>query len=295
MDLFKKTLEITTVSDSFLTDQNIRLDILRLDLIHPEVSGNKWFKLKYNIQAALDQHAESILSFGGAYSNHLHALAFAGKLFGIKTIGIIRGEEVMNTTLSDCINWGMELHFISRDEYRTKYEDEFIDKMQLKFPSTYIVPEGGNNAFGRKGCEEILQAVKVELYSHICCAVGTGATFTGIIQSSDRNNHVLGFSSIKNGLYLEDEIGKQTEKENWTMLHSYHFGGFAKRTRPLIEFVQDFKAKQDIELDYIYTGKMMYGLYDLIQKKSIPAGSNILFIHSGGLQGNRSLQHESLK
>lgn len=295
MDLLKQTLITTTISDSFLTAQNITLDVLRLDLIHPEVSGNKWFKLKYNIQAALDQHAESILSFGGAYSNHLHALAFAGKLFGIKTIGIIRGEDVMNATLTDCIDWGMELHFISRSEYRTKHEDEFIEMIQRKFPSSLVVPEGGNNESGRKGCEEIMQGINLEKYSHLCCAVGTGATFTGIIASSSKTNHVLGFSAIKNGLYLEDEIRKHTTKENWTMLHSYHFGGFAKRNNELIFFVQQFKAKHHLELDYVYTGKMMFGLYDLIQKKSIPSGSTILFIHSGGLQGNRSLQQEWLK
>ncbi len=281
-------LTISTIHDSLLDKKNIRVDILRLDLIHPQISGNKWFKLKYNLHQAIENKATSILSFGGPYSNHLHALAYAGHLLNLTTIGIIRGEEVENPTLLDCKKWGMQLHFISRSEYRNKNETEFLNEIKNKFPLSFIIPEGGNNDLGRKGTREILSGISLEKYSHISCAVGTGATFAGIVETSLAENKVLGFSAIKNGVYIEEEIKNYSANTNWALIHEYHFGGFAKKTNALISFMHDFKKKHGIELDFIYTGKMMFGMYDMMQKNEINEGATILVIHTGGLQGNRS-------
>ncbi len=292
MEGLSNQVTIDNIQDDFLLTRDIRLDLLRLDLIHPQISGNKWFKLKYNIETALTQGAESILSFGGAYSNHLHALAYAGHVSGIKTIGILRGEEVSNHTLDDCRAWGMALHFISREAYRHKNESDFLESIQAKFPASYIVPEGGNNEAGRKGTREILQGIDLNLYTHICCAVGTGATLAGIADSALPQQKVWGFSAIKNGSYLEEEIKQYTGKSNWTLLHDYHFGGFAKKNEQLLEFMEGFRKKHQIELDVVYTGKMVAGIYQMIQATKMHAGSSVLVIHTGGLQGNRSLHNE---
>ncbi len=290
--VFPEQLPVDTIQDDVLKDRNIRIGMLRLDLLHPQISGNKWFKLKYNIEAAKKQDAKSILSFGGAYSNHLHALAYAGHLSGIKTIGILRGEEISNPTLDDCRSWGMELHFISRDQYRHKYESGFLSAIREKFPEAYIVPEGGNNEEGRKGTREILKGIDLDKYTHVCCAVGTGATLAGIADSSLPHQEVLGFSALKNAEYLEETIREYTTAENWKLIHDYHFGGFAKKNTELLEMIESFKQNHNIELDFVYTGKMVYGIYQMIQKETIAAGSSVLLIHTGGLQGNRSWQAE---
>lgn len=273
-------------------DKHIRLDMLRLDLLHPQVSGNKWYKLKYNIEAANKLKAKSILSFGGAYSNHLHALAYAGHLLGINTIGMLRGEECSNPTLDDCRRWGMSLHFMSRDQYRHKSEADFLSAMQEKFPEAYIVQEGGNNEEGRKGTREILDGIDLTTYTHIGCAVGTGATLAGIVSASLPHQHVLGFSALKNAHYLEEMIREYTSAENWTLIHDFHVGGFAKKNTELLEMIVSFKQRHRIELDFIYTAKMVYGLYQMIETAAIAAGSSVLLIHTGGIQGNRSWQAE---
>lgn len=280
---------ISSIKNDLLKNKNIQLDLLRLDLIHPEISGNKWFKLKNNIEFALENNIKSIVSFGGAYSNHLHALAYAGKLFNIKTIGIIRGENVDNQTLNDCKNWGMELHFVSREMYKNKYETNFLETIQQEFPTSYIIAEGGNNELGQKGCEEILSSSQKEKYDMFCCSIGTGATFTGIVNSLQDKKNALGFCAIKNGEYLENEIQQQTIFTNYSLHYDYYFGGFAKINPILISFMKDFKETQNIELDRIYTSKMMFGIFDLIEKNSIQNNTKILAIHTGGLQGNRSL------
>jgi len=288
-ELLTENIIVSSIQDEFLQEKNIRLDLLRLDLIHPLISGNKWFKLKYNIRKALLQKAEQIVSFGGAYSNHLHALAFAGKLFNINTAGIIRGEEITNATLEDCKAWGMELHFITRDKYRHKNEHEFIENIQQKYPSAFIIPEGGNNEEGRKGTSEILAQVNLQLYTHIACPVGTSATISGLIESSLPSNTVIGIAAIKNGQYLDEEIRSVTNNTNWSIEHCFHFGGFAKKTPALISFMNYFTSKHGIDIDFIYNAKMLFGMYEMIRSEKIKPGSQILAIHTGGLQGNRSL------
>lgn len=281
---------ISTIKNEFLNSKYIQLDLLRLDLIHPEISGNKWFKLKYNLAFALENNFKSIVSFGGAFSNHLHALAFAGFQNNIKTIGIIRGEIVENYTLFDCQKWGMELHFIDRKTYREKYETNFLIEIQRQFPTSYIIQEGGNNDLGQKGCEEILGENLIGNYDLICCAVGTGATLTGIINSVKDETKVLGFCAIKNGEYLKNIILQQTNSTNWDLNYNYHFGGFAKMNIELKNFIEEFKIEHSIVLDRVYTSKMMFGIFDLIKKNIFKEHTKILAIHTGGLQGNRTLE-----
>ncbi|MBK7041095.1 MAG: pyridoxal-phosphate dependent enzyme [Bacteroidetes bacterium] len=281
-------MQLSSLTDKLLTEKNTHIDLLRLDLWHPAISGNKWFKLKYNLEQARKENKRGLLSFGGAYSNHLHALAYAGKEFSFHTVGIIRGEEVMNDTLSDCKKWGMELHFISRSEYKKKYDPLFLDTIQCQYPHHYIIPEGGNNALGMLGCKEILKDIDLSPYQYIACAIGTGATFTGLIESALPQQHLIGFAALKNGHYLNEEILKNTHKANWEIKHEYHFGGFAKSNISLLEWMKQFKEHHGIELDFIYTAKMMYGLFDIVHKDGFN-NSRILAIHTGGLQGNRGL------
>ena len=285
--LNEKNILISKIKNNLLNEKNISLDILRLDLLHPHISGNKWYKLKYNIEQALLENKQVLLSFGGAYSNHLHALAYAGFLKNIKTIGIIRGEKIENDTLKDCKKWGMDLYFISREEYRLKNEKSFLQKIKQKFSNAYIIPEGGGNVLGAKGCEEILTNVDSKMYEIVCCAVGTGTTLAGIINSS-KSKKVLGFCALKNGEYLKQDIEKFTQKKNWELIHSYHFGGFAKTNSVLMDFIKKFEFEQNFQLDVIYTSKMIFGVLDMIEANIIREGSKILVIHSGGLQGNRS-------
>lgn len=267
----------------------VEFDVMRLDLLHPQISGNKWYKIKYQLQDAMKKGAQSVLSFGGAYSNHLHALAYAGFLSGIKTIGIIRGEQVQNQTLVDCHSWGMEIHFVDRKRYRKKTEDGFLHAIHQMFPESYLIPEGGGGELGIKGCQEILFNIGNN-YNHIFCSVGTGTTLAGLIRSVPREVIVHGMVVLKNGSYLQDEICNWVSTDNWQLHHNYHFNGFAKISPALIQFMQEFQMKTGIELDRVYTAKMMFGILDLITSKKLDSTKRILAIHTGGLQGNRSLQ-----
>lgn len=285
---FQKKLEITPLKLSYLNNESVSIDLLRLDLMHPTLSGNKWFKLQYQLQQAIQQGKDTLLSFGGAYSNHLHAMAFTGKQTGFKTIGIIRGEQVQNATLQDCVNWGMELKFMPRSAYKFKHEIALLHEIQEANPQCFIIPEGGSNEEGVKGCEEILSYIKGE-YSHVVCAVGTGTTMAGLIRSTTADTQVIGVSALKNALDLDENISQYTSKQNWSIIHDYHFGGFGKAPKSIIAFMKDFKQETGIELDRVYTSKMMFGLLDLIKSEKLQSPKKILAIHSGGLQGNRSL------
>jgi 1-aminocyclopropane-1-carboxylate deaminase len=279
---------ISPILHPLLCEYGIQLDMLRLDLLHPAISGNKWFKLKYNIEYALEHNFTSLVSFGGAYSNHLHAMAYAGKEAGLKTIGYIRGEEVQNPTLMGCKDWGMKLHFVSRTDYKHKNELEFLETLQQMHPDAYIIPEGGSNSLGLKGCLEIVTVSDTSQYDHICCAVGTATTLTGIAQSLLPHQSAIGFTAMKNGSYLKDTISLTVNHHRWDLETEYHFGGFGKKNHSLVDFIHSFKLEQNIELDIVYTAKMMIGLLDLIQQHKFRSGSKILAIHTGGIQGNRS-------
>ncbi|MDE2422413.1 MAG: 1-aminocyclopropane-1-carboxylate deaminase/D-cysteine desulfhydrase, partial [Gammaproteobacteria bacterium] len=267
----------------------------RIDLIHPTISGNKYYKLKKNLIEARTQSFHTLLTFGGAYSNHIAAVAAAGIEHDFQTIGIIRGEELAdkienNPTLQLAQAQGMQLHFVSRTDYRRKAEYEFIEQLKPKFGEFYLIPEGGTNALAIQGCEEILTKQDKQDFDYICCAVGTGGTIAGIINSSSDQQKILGFPSLK-GDFLADEIKHWTTRTDWNLCLDYHFGGYAKTTPELLKFIQDFQIKTNIEIEPIYTGKMLFGLFDLIERGYFPANSRILAIHTGGLQGkqNRSL------
>ncbi|MEO0527317.1 MAG: pyridoxal-phosphate dependent enzyme [Bacteroidota bacterium] len=271
-----------------LTEKRISLFIKREDRIHAVVSGNKYRKLKYNLLAAKDLGLHTLLTFGGAYSNHIAATAYAGKEFGLQTIGIIRGEELstkweQNPTLSLAKKQGMQLHFVSRQAYLEKEKEAFQSDLTKKFGKYYMLPEGGTNALAIKGCEEILTE-KDRDFDVISSCVGTGGTLAGIINASQADQRVLGFPALK-GDFLKEDITKFVAKDNWDLQTNYHFGGYAKVTRELINFINDFRQKTHISLDPIYTGKMMFGILDLVKKDYFDPHTQILAIHSGGLQG----------
>ena len=271
-----------------LFPNSISVQIKREDLIHPFVSGNKFRKLKYNLLQAKEENQETLLTFGGAFSNHIAAVAFAGKENGFKTIGIIRGDELgrkiaENPTLSFAQNCGMQLEFISREEYRLKSESSFLENLKAKFGSFYHIPEGGTNALAIKGCQEILTEDDAE-FDYICCSIGTGGTISGIINSVLPHQKVLGFPALK-GDFLKDEIRNFTQNENWEVITEYHFGGYGKVNETLVGFINQFYTENQIPLDPIYTGKMVFGVIDLIKKNYFPAKSKILLIHTGGIQG----------
>lgn len=258
-------------------------------LNHPYVSGNKWWKLKYNLQEAVEKGYTTILTFGGAYSNHIYATAAAARELRLNSIGIIRGEETLplNHTLTFTKKCGMQLHYVSREHYRKKTEAEFIQKLKAKFGNFYLIPEGGTNTLAVKGCTEFAQQLSDEVnFDYLCLPVGTGGTMAGMIEGFDSSKRILGFPVLKGGEFLEKEISRFTIREgNWQLIHDYNFGGYAKSTPELEKFKMEFEKEFNLPLDLIYTSKMMFGVFDLVQKGFFKKGSTILILHTGGLQG----------
>ncbi|CAN5125890.1 pyridoxal-phosphate dependent enzyme [soil metagenome] len=274
----------------WLQPNNIRLDVLRLDVIHPVVSGNKWFKLKYYLADAKEKHAITIGSFGGAYSNHIVALAYSCKKAGIKSLGVIRGEEpaTLSATLTEAKTYGMELHFVSRTAYSN------AEKIKEGFKEVYWIPEGGYGLSGAEGAAYILDFVPdFASYSHIVCATGTGTMLAGILRSALSHQTILGISVMKGNTALAEKVAAlldgESRNKNYKILHGYHLGGYAKYPVELIAFMNDIWAQHQLPTDIIYTSKALYAAQQMIMNHTIPPGSNVLFIHSGGLQGNRSL------
>ncbi len=292
---------------ALLAEKQVSLFVKREDLLHPYISGNKYRKLKYNIKAAKKSNSTCLLTFGGAYSNHILATAAAGKEYGFKTVGIIRGEELgvdvnktlsENKTLQQATDFGMKFEFVSRAMYKTKTETHFLEKLRQKYANSYVIPEGGTNSLAIQGCEEILTPQDAR-FTHIACAMGTGGTVTGVVNSSTVQQEVLVFPALK-GAWIKGEIERlQPNKQNWDIVSDYHFKGYGKVSEELVTFINQFKKETGIPLDPIYTGKMMFGLLDLIAKDAFPRGSNILAIHTGGLQGiegvNKMLQQQNKK
>ena len=279
----------------------IEVFIKREDQIHQHISGNKYRKLKYNLLEASQLGFSKLLTFGGAYSNHIAAVAAAGKEFGFSTIGVIRGEELqdkvaLNSTLLFARSQGMLLKFVSRTSYRKKTESAFINSLVTEFGDFYLIPEGGTNDLAIRGCEEILGETDKE-FDYICCAVGTGGTISGLINASETHQKVLGFPVLK-GDFLSNIISKFVRKNNWDLITDYHFGGYAKVNIELIEFINWFKDQFGVPLDPVYTGKLMFGVNDLITKGYFKSKSKILVIHTGGLQGiygmNQQLKQKKL-
>jgi 1-aminocyclopropane-1-carboxylate deaminase len=281
-----KTQEI---SNPLLKEKKIQLFVKRIDLIHPFISGNKWFKLKYNLAEAEMQGFNTLLTFGGAYSNHISATAFAAQEKGINSIGIIRGEEhlPLNPTLRFAIDNGMKLHYISRSNYKEKTSANFLEALRNQFGDFYLIPEGGTNELAIQGAKEILD--KNDIQDYICCPIGNGGTIAGIINASNDQQTVIGFPAIKGFEQLEKDINNWTNSSNCIFINDYVGNGYAKINKDLVVFINEFNARHNISLDTIYTGKMMIGILDLVAKDYFPKGSSILAIHTGGLQGNKGM------
>ncbi|RLD23092.1 MAG: 1-aminocyclopropane-1-carboxylate deaminase/D-cysteine desulfhydrase [Bacteroidetes bacterium] len=270
---------------------NVKLFIKREDLLHPIISGNKWRKLKYNLLAAQEAGETTLLTFGGAYSNHIHAVAGAAKEFGFNSIGVIRGEEhlPLNPTLQDAQDFGMEFYYLDRATYRLKHTEEVVNSLRKNFGSFYLVPEGGTNQLAIKGAAEIVEGIEND-YDYFCLACGTAGTVIGIISGLQGGAEVIGFSILKGDFHQQEvknwlSIIGQPEIKNWQINLDYHFGGYAKYNQQLVDFINNFKARYQIQLDPIYTGKMVYGVMELIARSEFPKESRILVIHTGGLQG----------
>jgi len=262
-----------------LTEHGIALFVLRLDRIHPVISGNKWFKLFYHLEEALQSKAEGLLTFGGAYSNHIIAVACAAAGMGLKSRGIIRGERPgrLSHTLQEAMGYGMTFDFISRSAYKTKTSDHFS--------GYYVIPEGGSSPLGIQGSAEILNLVDKASFTHILCAIGTATMFRGIAGSAlPGQQAVIGIPVLKG----EESIGSM-QLPNSELRMGYHFGGYAKKTPVLLDFMNRFYDATGIPTDFVYTGKLLFATLDLVKKGYFPRGSQLLVIHSGGLQGNRSL------
>lgn len=289
MIVFPASIEINKIENSFLTKHNIELYLQREDLIHPTISGNKWRKLKYNLEEFKRGNYNALLTFGGAFSNHIAATAAAGNKFSIPTIGIIRGEKSSedNPTLSLAKKNGMHLHFVDRTAYQNKTSDEFLNLIQDKFPNTLIIPEGGANENGLKGCAEITNTF--QNFDSVFCACGTGTTLAGIITNLKAHQNAVGIGVLKNSSFLTQEIqtfldSTKCTLKNWEVNYNYHLGGYAKNSADLNLFISQFYKDNKIKLDPIYTGKMIYAIYDLIKIGKLK-NCRILAIHTGGLQG----------
>lgn len=292
---------IQQIDSEIVANAGVKLHILRLDIMHPKINGNKWYKLKYNLLEAREKNIATILTFGGAYSNHIYATAAGGNIFGFRTIGLIRGEEntPLNPTLQFATEQGMELVYIDRHTYKKRHTQALQNQLKQQFGEVFIIPEGGSNLNGMRGCIEILQTVKG--FNTICLACGTGTTLAGIALSLNQEQKVIGFPVLKDGDFLNQDInnlltnylnsGLPTPVNSpapWQLVCDYHFGGYGKVTKELKLFCQDIQTQYDIPLDYIYTGKMFYGVMDLIAKGFLKSQS-LLLIHTGGLQGNLGL------
>ncbi|WP_221393858.1 1-aminocyclopropane-1-carboxylate deaminase/D-cysteine desulfhydrase [Dyadobacter sp. NIV53] len=294
MDLLIPSLPtpLQELTDEAIKSAGVRLFIKRDDLIHPTVSGNKWRKLKYNLQHAISENAAALLTFGGAYSNHLYAMAAAGNALRLNTIGIVRGEDYagkITPTLQFCQEQNMMLHFVSRQEYRQRNDPEYLQELSIKFNNPYLIPEGGTTNMALKGVQEMTREVNETLGrkpDYYAVAAGTGGTAAGILSAG---NDVLVFSALKGGGFLEQEIKNLLPKNNtagrMTLFSNYHFGGYGKWTQELLDFILDFKLTHSIQLEQVYTAKMFYGLYNLMKQDFFEPGTVIVAVHTGGLQG----------
>lgn len=296
--------DVQTILAEWLLVQKVSLDVLRLDKVHHVVSGNKLFKLKYYLQEAKEQHKESIITFGGAWSNHIVATAYASKEAGFKSIGIIRGEKppVLSDTLFKAMEFGMQLIYVSREVYKVlKRDPEDITKLtefkQLGLSDLhkcYFIAEGGYGITGTKGAAEIGHTNNLSAYTHIIAAVGTGTMLAGLIRSALHTHKIIGISSMKGNLGLRDEVLQLLPTEianhnNFDLIHEYHFGGFGKHPVQLTDFINEVYRDHHLPLDIVYTSKTFFAIKDLVGKGYFAEGSKLLMVHSGGLQGNSSL------
>ncbi len=290
------------IRHSLLDNHGVFLFIRREDQVHPHISGNKLRKLKYNLEYAREAGLRHLVTFGGAYSSHLLALAHAGREFGFTTTGIVRGDELIhlwrdNPTLAQAHSAGMQFKFITREQYRQRAMPSYLHSLEAELGPCYLLPEGGTNSLAVKGCEEILSPSD-HGFDSVCCSVGTGGTLAGIINASADSQRILGFPALKSPDLIKD-ICKFARKTQWELANDYHFGGYARVSPALIQFINDFREFTGIPLDPVYTGKMMFGIFDMVSKGLFTKGSRILAIHTGGLQGvagmNRRLKKRNLQ
>jgi 1-aminocyclopropane-1-carboxylate deaminase len=284
------------ISAKWLRDNEVSLDVLRLDEMHPIVSGNKWFKLKYYLQQAIDEGKNTVATFGGAYSNHIIATAYACKEAGLKSIGFIRGEpaEKLSSTLYQAEKSGMQLIYVSREKYTQK--QQIIDEYSKE--NWYIINEGGYGILGAKGAAEILDYVAENDYTHILASVGTATMLAGLVMGAEQHQQIIGISSMKGNTSLEqavkDLLSQTKTYPSYSILHNYHFGGYAKHPKALIAFITETWRQFQLPLDIVYTSKLFFAIIDLVNKNYFLPGSKLLMIHSGGLQGNNSLPQNPL-
>ncbi|QMS87287.1 1-aminocyclopropane-1-carboxylate deaminase/D-cysteine desulfhydrase [Nostoc edaphicum CCNP1411] len=293
---------IQQINSEITHQAGVDLYVLRLDLMHPWVNGNKWFKLKYNLLEAREKNFTTLLTFGGAYSNHIYATAAAGNLFGFRTIGVIRGEErlPLNPTLSFAVQQGMQLVYLNREMYRQRNTPALQEYLQQRFGEVFIIPEGGSNFNGVRGCTEIISDAIA--FNHICVACGTATTLAGIALSLHEEQKAIAFPVLKNGAFLAQDIESLltnylasglSAPSNWELVCDYHFGGYAKVNNELLLFSQQFTQEHGVPLDYVYTAKMFYGVMDLLKQGFFCKGDRLLLVHTGGLQGNVGMKERS--
>jgi 1-aminocyclopropane-1-carboxylate deaminase len=266
--------------------RGVRIVLKRDDLIHPELPGNKWRKLKYNLVAAREQGASTLLTFGGAYSNHIRATAAAGRIHGFRTVGIIRGEQhlPLNESLATAVGNGMQLGYMDRSTYRSKTDPAVLARLRHRFGEFYLLPEGGSNALAVKGCREIVPEID-EDFDVICCPVGTGGTLAGIAASLPPGKRAIGFSALKGGAqFLPAEVRRLQGADvtaNVTIIDDYAFGGFAKRTPELDEFIEEFREAHGIDLEWVYVAKMLYGIHALVDNGTFASGGTVVAVITG--------------
>jgi 1-aminocyclopropane-1-carboxylate deaminase len=276
------------LDDERITRHGVRLLLKRDDLINPEIPGNKWRKLKYNIAAARDEGASTLLTFGGAYSNHIRATAAAGHYFGFNTIGVIRGEEhlPLNKSLAYAASRGMSLTYLDRTAYRDKANPNVLGGLRERFGDFYLIPEGGSNGAAVRGCAELPQEIDVD-FDVICCGCGTGGTLAGISAGLTPGQHAIGFSALKGGTFLTEDVRRLQEDslgqalDNWSVNIEFHFGGYARRKPELDTFIDSFNDQHGLVLDWVYVAKMMYGIYALTDRGQFQHGSTVVAVITG--------------
>lgn len=281
---------------------NIELWIKRDDLLHPLISGNKWRKLKYQIYHTFNNHYNGILSFGGCFSNHIHALAGAGKILQFNTHGIIRGEptSITNATLSDAGHWGMQFTFVNRREYKLRDSYDYLQSLQERFPCYFISPEGGSHPLALNGVEELVYELLDQADftpDYVCCPVGSGGTLAGIARVLPKESTAIGISVLKANYSLNSQVETlidNKQKVNWKIVHDYHCGGYAKISDALRSFCTKFEQNFQVPIEPIYTGKMLFGIFSMIDKGEFKDGSKIVLVHTGGLQGKAGLKERGL-
>lgn len=283
---------VQEIDDPLFKESGVRLWIKREDLNHPLVSGNKWWKLRYNLERAVGLGHDTLLTFGGAYSNHLYAVAAAAEALNLKSIGVVRGEEKrpLNSTLTFAKKAGMRLYHVTRERYREKSSARFVADLERKFGKFFLLPEGGTNADAVRGCREWGANLVAEVdFDILCLPVGTGGTLAGLVQSLKANQQAIGFSVLRNGSFLVPEVQRWLppgSRSTWCIETRFDFGGYAKRTEALRNFMRAQQDAHHLPLDPVYTAKTLYGIYSKVREGEFPRSTRILMIHTGGLQAN---------